>query len=267
LTPAEVDASLARIEAAVAAGDVDLRALGFWRLVGRIKLDRLLVDREADRVGRIDGAAFRAGVRLRVPVWVGITILLLGVIAGGVAVWAAFVWRTDAWKGVALVGAGAIWSLCVHSPTHWFVGLLVGIRWTDAFIGGPFPPRPGVKSEYGSYLRADPDSRAWMHASGALATKLAPFAALAWWPASGAPGWAAVVLLGLGALEIATDIVFSRRSSDWKKFTRERRIARTRRVALLPDAPMAALESVTGPRAVGTPVVGGPPSANASARN
>ena len=268
LTPADADAALARIEVAVAAGETDLRALGFWGLVGRIKLDRLLVDREADRVGRIDGTAFRAGVRLRFPVWVGITILLFGVIAGALAVWTAFVWRTDMWKGLALVASGAIWSLCVHSPTHWFVGLLIGIRWTDAFIGGPFPPRPGVKSEYGSYLRADPDSRAWMHASGALATKLAPFVALAFWPASGAPGWAAVVLLVMGALEIVTDIVFSRTSSDWKKFTRERRIARTRRAALLPGAPAAALEAVTGPPAVrsidpGPPALPRSPSAGA----
>jgi hypothetical protein len=267
LSPADADAALDRIEAAVATGTIDLRASGFWRLVGRIKLDRLLVDREAGRVGRIDGAAFRAGVRLRAPVWVALTILLLGVVAGGFAVWAAIAWQTPAWKGGALVAAGVIWSVCVHSPTHWFVGVLVGIRWTDAFLGGPFPPRPGVKSDYGSYLRADPGSRAWMHASGALATKLAPFVALAWWPASGAPAWAALVLTVLGVLQIATDIVFSRRSSDWKKFARERGVARTRRAALLPGAPTTALESVTGPRAVGTPAVGGPPSANASSRN
>lgn len=250
LTPSEADAALARIEAAVDAGQTDLRALGFWRLVGRIKLDRLLVDREAERIGRVDTAVFRARVRARVPVWVGIAVLLLGVIAGGFAVWAAFAWRTEAWKGLAVVAAGVIWSLCVHSPTHWFVGRLIGIRWTDAFLGGPFPPRPGVKSDYGSYLRADPGSRAWMHASGAIATKVAPFVALARWPASGAPGWAAWVLLGIGVLQIVTDVAFSRRSSDWKKFARERRVARTRRDALLPGAPAAALEAVTGPPAV-----------------
>jgi hypothetical protein len=250
LSPADADAALSRIEASIQAGDTDLRSLGFWALVGRIKLDRLLADREAERVGRIDTAAFRARVRLRVPVWVGIAVLLVGVAVGGLAIWAAFAWRTEAWKGVALVAAGAIWSLCVHSPTHWFVGLLVGIRWTDAFLGGPFPPRPGVKSDYGSYLRADPDSRAWMHASGALATKLSPFAALAWWPASNAPAWAAIALMAMGVLEIATDIVFSRKASDWKKFARERRVARTRRAALLPGAPTEALEAVAGPSAV-----------------
>ena len=60
-----------------------------------------------------------------------------------------------------------------------------------------------------------------MHASGAIATKLAPFAALAVWPASGAPWWAAAVLAGIGLLQIATDIGVSTKSSDWKKFRRE----------------------------------------------
>ena len=103
-----------------------------------------------------------------------------------------------------------------------------------------------MKSDYGTYLRADPDSRAWMHASGALATKLAPFLALAWWPASGAPWWAAAVLAALGVLQIVTDVALSTKSSDWKKFRREKAIARQRRAALQPDASPAEQARVTG---------------------
>jgi hypothetical protein len=232
--PGDLEADLDRIEAAVDAGDLDLRAQGFWKVVARVKLDRVLIGRHADQIGRIDTKAFRAGVRLRVPVWVGNTILLLGVAAGGAALAFAFVWTTPVWKGLALVGAGLLWALALHSPTHWFVGWLVGIRWTDCFLGGPPPPRPGLKSDYGSYLRADPDSRAWMHASGAIVTKLAPFVALACWPASGAPGWAAVVLIVIGVAQIATDVLFSTTSSDWKKFAREKAVARRRRDAIAP---------------------------------
>jgi len=244
--PGSIEAELDRIEAAVATGNTDLRALGFWKVVQRVKLDRALVDAHADRIGRIDAVAFRAGVRLRVPVWVGNTLLALATVVGAVGVVAAFVWQTPIWKGLALVAAGAIWSLSVHSPTHWLVGYLVGISWTDAFLGGPPPPRPGLKSDYGTYLRADADSRAWMHASGAIATKLAPFVALAFWPASNAPRWAAVVLAALGVLQIATDVALSTKSSDWKKFLRERAIARERRAALEPGAPAAEEARVTG---------------------
>jgi hypothetical protein len=237
---------LDRIEAAVATGTADLRSLGFWKLVQQVKLDRALVDEHADQIGRIDTSAFRAGVRLRAPVWLGNTLLVTATIVGALAVGAAFTWQTALWKGLALVAAGAIWSVSLHSPTHWLVGYMVGIRWTDYFLGGPPPPRPGLKSDYGTYLRADPDSRAWMHASGALATKLAPFLALACWPASGAPWWAAALLAALGVLQIVTDVALSTKSSDWKKFRREKAIARQRRAALQPGASPAERARVTG---------------------
>ncbi|MGZ8631666.1 MAG: hypothetical protein ACXWZF_11980 [Actinomycetota bacterium] len=241
-----IEADLDRIEAAVAAGNTDLATLGFWKVVKLVKLDRFLVDQHADRIGRIDAAAFRAGVKLRAPVWVGNALLVLGTVVSALAVGAAFVWQTPLWKGLALIGAGVIWSVSLHSPTHWLVGYLIGIRWTDYFLGGPPPPRPGLKSEYGTYLRADPDSRAWMHASGAIATKLAPFIALAFWPASNAPWWAAAALVGLGALQIAIDVAFSTKTSDWKKFRREKAIARRRRAALEPEASPVEEAGVTG---------------------
>ena len=225
---AEIRASLDRIEAAVGDGTTDLRALGFWTVVARVKPDRLLVHEHADQIGRIDTAAFRAGVRLRVPVWVGNLLLLAGIVAGGVAVWLAFVWDSALWKGLALVAAGAIWAIAVHSPAHWLVGRAIGIRFTDYFLGGPPPPRPGLKTDYATYLRADPDSRAWMHASGAIATKLAPFVALAFWPASGASWWSAAALLAIGVLQIVSDVTLSTKSSDWKKFARERAVAWSR---------------------------------------
>ena len=243
---AEIGAELDRIEAAISAGNNDLSTLGFWKLVKQVKLDRRLVDEHAEQIGRIDTAAFRAGVKLRAPVWIGNALLMLGTAVGALAVGAAFVWQTPAWKGLALIAAGVIWSVSVHSPTHWLVGYMVGIRWTDCFLGGPPPPRPGLKSDYGTYLRADPDSRAWMHASGAIATKLAPFVALGFWPASNAPWWAAAVLAGLGVLQIATDIAFSTKSSDWKKFLREKAIARERRAVLSPGSSPTEQARVTG---------------------
>lgn len=242
----EIGAVLSRIEEAVAAGNNDLSALGFWKLVKQVKLDRRLIDEHAEQIGRIDTAAFRAGVKLRAPVWVGNTLLMLGTAAGAVAVGAAFVWQTPIWKGLALIAPGVIWSVSVHSPAHWLAGYLAGIRWTDAFLGGPPPPKPGLKSDYGTYLRADPDSRAWMHASGAIATKLAPFVALAFWPASNAPWWAAAALVGLGILQITTDVVLSTKSSDWKKFLREKAIARERRAALALGSSLVEEARVTG---------------------
>jgi hypothetical protein len=186
------------------------------------------VGRHADQIGRIDAAAFRAFARFRMPVWLGNTILLIGALVGlGAAIVARSV-SSETLAGLLLIAAGAIWTVALHSPTHWWVGYMVSIRFTDYFVGGPPPPRPGLKSDYATYLRADPGSRAWMHASGAIATKLAPFLALAFWPDSGAPWWSAAALIAIGVVSIFTDITLSVTKSDWKKFRRERAVATAR---------------------------------------
>ncbi len=68
-----------------------------------------------------------------------------------------------------------------------------------------------------------------MHASGALATKLAPFLALIFFATADAAAWARVALLGLGVLLIVTDVFFSTKTSDWKKVRREVAVARARK--------------------------------------
>ncbi|MFB3737697.1 MAG: hypothetical protein ACE14W_01880 [Candidatus Velamenicoccus archaeovorus] len=220
--------AFARIEAAVEGGDTDLSRLGFWRLLREIKVDPMLSEHWADVVGRIDGKAFERAVRPRFPVWFGNAVLVLGTLVGAAAVVLAMRTSSEVLAGLALVAAGLIWSLSLHDLAHWLVGRAVGIRFTSYFFGGPFPPRPGMKTDYATYLRTPPGGRAWMHASGALATKVAPFVALAFRWATEAPAWAAWILVGYGLLQIVTDVLFSTRSSDWKKVRRERAVARAR---------------------------------------
>lgn len=226
--PADLAPDFDRIEAAVTAGDPDLKALGFWRLVAKVKVDPALVRRYADQIGRIDTAAFRRAVRRRVPVWAGNAVLFSATAAGLAAAIAARGVSSPTLAGLLLLGAGAVWTVSLHSPTHWIVGRLSGIRFTDYFLGGPPPPRPGLKSDYATYLHVDPGRRAWMHASGAIATKIAPLIALAFWPGSGAPRWSAAALIAICLLSIATDVALSVKTSDWKKFRRERAVARSR---------------------------------------
>ncbi|MGZ4153191.1 MAG: hypothetical protein ACXVQ0_01780 [Actinomycetota bacterium] len=224
--------AFARIEAALDAGRTDLGDLGFWALVKRIKPDPALSEHWAAEAGRIDAEAFDRSVRWRFPVWVGNTVLLVGTGAGAAAVVIALRADNEVLAGLALVTAAGIWSVSVHGLAHWAVGRAAGIRFVSYFFRpGQFPPRPGIKTDYATYLRADPSRRASMHAAGAVATKLAPFVALAFYPASHAPAWAAWVVLAIGIGQIATDILFSRKSGDWSKVRRERAVAaaRTRR--------------------------------------
>ena len=73
-----------------------------------------------------------------------------------------------------------------------------------------------------------------MHASGAIASKIAPFAVFAavYLPHRAAgydlfPSWALWAVLAIGVVQIVTDVLFSTRHGDWKKFRRERRVARS----------------------------------------
>lgn len=225
-TPEDIAAELDRIESAIAAGTADLRSLGFWKLVGRVKKDPELVDRYADQIGRIDFEAFKSFAKVRFPVALGNAVLMIGALVGAGFVAVAMGTSNPTVAGIALVLAAVIWSVAVHSPTHWVVGRVFGMRFRCYFFGGPFPPRPGLKTDYASYLRTPARRRAWMHASGALATKAAPFVALAFWPATDASAWAAALVFLIGVVQILTDVLLSTKSSDWKKVKRELAAAR-----------------------------------------
>jgi hypothetical protein len=227
-------AELDRVEAAVDGGDTDLGRLGFWRLVALIKRDDEAIARHAEQVGRIDAKAFLAGRLIRLPVWIGLVAMLAAVALGIAAVVVAIDAGSgpdpdEVTAGVALLVAAGAWAAGFHSLTHYLVGRAVGIRFSHVFGRLPPPPLPGLKTDYGTYLRASPTDRAWMHASGAIATKLAPFLALAFAPAANAPWWAVVAVVGLGLVQVGTDVTLSTKASDWKKVRRELAVARSRR--------------------------------------
>ena len=162
------------------------------------------------------------------PVWVGNAILLIGAAVGARGGDRRPVRVVGDARGVPVDrGRGHLDGDAALSHAL-VVGYMVSIRFTDYFVGGPPPPRPGLKSDYSTYLKADPGSRAWMHAFGAIVSKLAPFLALAFWPGSGAPWWSAAALIAIGVITIVTDLTLSVRKSDWKKFKRERAIAKGR---------------------------------------
>jgi hypothetical protein len=65
-----------------------------------------------------------------------------------------------------------------------------------------------------------------MHAAGAITTKLTPFLILPYALAIDADIWVVGLLLAVGVGQVVSDIVYSTKKSDWKKFRREVRLAR-----------------------------------------
>jgi hypothetical protein len=238
--PAEYQEAFARIEREVEAGRTDLAGMGFWGLVRRVKVEPRLAEHWADQVGRIDDAAFRRRVGFRLPVWVGNALLLVGsaVLVAAVPL-SVGVARGDpeaVWAGLLVVVAAGGLTGSLHDPAHWAVGRLAGIRFSAYYLDGPLRIQPGLKIDYASYLRASPARRAWMHAAGALASKLAPFAVFAavYLPHRVAgydlfPAWSLWAILAFGVFQVITDLTFSIRKSDWKKVRRELGLARAQR--------------------------------------
>jgi hypothetical protein len=234
---AAIERNLSECERALASErKPDLTRLGFWKAVGAVKRRRDLVDRYADRIARIDRESFEHQVPLRFPPAFGVVLDVVGA-AVGVGLIALTLstpapgsapplWAVSPWKElVFLAGMGAIIGT-THTLAHWLVGSFAGIRFTHWFSKPPRTPQPGFKTDYASYLRTAAPARAWMHASGAIVTKIVPFAAYPFALTAGLEPWAIWLILGIGVLQLATDALFSVRASDWKRFRREMRAAR-----------------------------------------
>lgn len=187
----------------------------------RVKADPDLVKRYADRMARIDRAAFENWALLTVPVGIGTALMLLATVGGAVAIGVSYYPEGELLRTLIFYVGFGILLVTTHGLAHLLVGKLVGMDFTHWFIGTISRPQPGVKIDYATYLRTPARSRAWMHASGAIVTKALPFVFIGAAVAADLPVWAVWVLAIVGVAQIVTDVVWSTKKSDWKKFQRE----------------------------------------------
>jgi hypothetical protein len=216
----EVDAALTAVEQGLDSANADMGP--FWRAIAAMKRDTALVDEFADRAAAIDRRAFEGWALLKIPIWAGTALLALGTVVGLFLVLLAY-YAGRPGDGLLLLVGTVITLTTTHGLAHLAVGVAVGMRFTHVFVGTVTRPQPGVKVDYATYLRTPARRRAWMHASGAVVTKIIPFAALG--PAVVIPvqGWVTALLAALGIAQILTDLMWSVKSSDWKKYRREMR--------------------------------------------
>ncbi len=219
---AEITEALRGAESAVRSGESP--GPGFWRAVAVVKAEPALIEEHADRIGVIDSTAFRQWALVTVPLWIGNLVMIGGSLLGLALVAWSYSLSGTAAGVVFILGFGAL-LVTTHSLAHLIVGTIVGIRFTRWFIGSIRRPTPGVKVDYASYLRTPAASRAWMHASGAIFTKLLPFALIGAAIAADVPAWALWLLVLVGIAQLVTDYLWSTKGSDWKKFKREMQFA------------------------------------------
>ena len=226
LDKTQIDGILIAAEAALATGArVDLAPLGFWKAVNAVKKQQGMVEVFADRIGEIDRQAFERWALLKLPGWFGTSLAIVAT-AGGSAlvVWSGG--QDAVAQGVGLLIGTGIVLTATHSLAHWLVARLQGMRVLYWFVGSVRRPTPGIKIDYATYVRTPARRRAWMHASGAIVSKVVPLVGLGVGWAMEAPTWALVSLGVLAVAQIVTDVLWSTQSSDWKKFNREMALAR-----------------------------------------
>jgi len=214
-----IEQGLAAAETAVEAGR-GLAGTGFWSAVSTVKTHPELVDRYADRIAAIDERAHREWALITVPLWLGTIAVILGAGVGIVLIgWA---YALEGLTAVVVFFAGLVTLLTTtHGLAHLLVGWALGMRFTSWFIGKISQPQPGVKLDYATYLRTSPVRRAWMHAAGAIVTKMIPFLLIGAAVAAELPVWAVWLLVAVGLGQLVTDVFWSTKASDWKKFRRE----------------------------------------------
>ena len=225
MASAEIEQALSAAETALERGET-LRGTGFWPAVAKVKTEPELATRYGDRIASIDQSAFSAWALLTVPIAPGTVLAVFGLAVGLLLIGYAYYLTGLTAVIVFYLGFGAL-LVTTHGLAHLLVGRLGGIRFTAWFVGSMSRPQPGVKTDYASYLRTPARRRAWMHASGAIVTKLVPFALIGAAIAAGLPAWAVVILPVVGVVSIITDVLWSTQGSDWHKFSREMRLAQT----------------------------------------
>lgn len=216
-----IDSTLERAESSVADGN-GLAGTGFWGLVRDAK--QRPDEYDLDRIAAIDRLAFEQWALLTIPVSIGTSLAVIAVV-GGVAL-ATLAGTSVLGDLVFLLGFGMV-LVASHGLGHLLVGKAVGMRFTHWFVGTLGRPQPGVKVDYATYLRVPARQRAWMHASGAIITKIVPFIFLPVAFATEVSSWVPMVLAIVGVGGIVTDLVWSTKVSDWKKFRREMRLTAT----------------------------------------
>jgi hypothetical protein len=215
-----IDEELERIEKEVE-HDYNLRKLGFWKLVAKIKKDPQLSAKFAEQAGRIERKASEKKVRLRINIWLGHAAEISAMLLGIALIWLGFAHSSELARSLSLVLASVILSMSVHPLAHYAVGRFCGINFLYYFLNGPAKIEPTLKIDYASYLKAHPRKRAAMHLAGPIVTISATLTCLVLGLVASILQWAKILLLLYFLFTLATDIFLSPKAGDIKRVKRE----------------------------------------------
>ena len=149
----------------------------------------------------------------RLPIVVGNTLQIAGLVAALFALAAARSARSTESAGVAMVVGWVLLYFCCHGIAHWAVGRILGIRFAFYTVGGTGNPQGwpgvlrwvfehlpffGVQTEKASMQSASPTAKAIMWAAGVTSSAVVPTLGALWAWSVGVPGSKVFVVIALG---------------------------------------------------------------------
>lgn len=184
----------------------------FWALLHRVKKDRINDDELLEQIESISVKRFGEKVSFTLNVAFGNALAIIATIAAIVLAFQEGEW-------MLYIGA-LILMTSLHPLSHYLTGSLLGIRFTHYYLNGPAKIEPTLRIDYSSYLKAPPERRALMHASGVVGTVAAPLVAMLIAFNRGAGG-AAFGLFVLFLLLVVFELLTSTKTGDLMRAKRE----------------------------------------------
>lgn len=165
----EIGEKLEKIKAGVDGGDFSvIKELGFYKIVSEIKKNRELGDKFASMIGDIDYKFFDSRIRFKIPFTIG-TIIELGLaIISLILLYLGARAEPGIIEALLFLLSALLMMTALHPISHAIAGKAFGIRFYFYFLDGPLLIEPTLKTDYASYVKAEPMKRAIFHLAGAI---------------------------------------------------------------------------------------------------
>lgn len=172
----EISEKLEKIKESVDKGDFNaIKELGFYKIVSEVKKSKELSNKFADIIGEIDYKFFDSRIKFKIPFSTGTAIELILALISLFVLYFAVKTEPGIAEAVLFLLSALLIMTALHPVSHAIAGKAFGIKMHFYFLNGPLLIEPTLKTDYGSYVKAEPMKRAIFHLAGAINSTVTTF--------------------------------------------------------------------------------------------
>lgn len=172
----DVEKQLGKIKERVHRGDFNaIKELGFYKIVSEVKKSRELSNKFAELVGEIDYKFFDSRIKFKIPFSIGTAIEIILALISLVVLYLAVKTEPGMVEAALFLLSALLMMTALHPISHAIAGKAFGIKMHFYFLNGPLLIEPTLKTDYASYVKAEPMKRAIFHLAGAINSMITTF--------------------------------------------------------------------------------------------